>query len=155
MRRCLFRQPHRRQSEFLLPPHISMCSFQLAKNELILPQGQQEVVPSCWAASPAQGIKLGPFWQRWLPWEASLGRMDGKDGQGLRQKDGCSASPDPFSFTDTWAEIFPTTNIWLLFPSPHPNLRLPTCSQTDRQLCKHAPHRSLCPCPRQALRTDT
>ena len=75
VRRCLFCQPHRRQSEFLLPPHISMCSFQLAENELILPRGLQEVVPSCWAASPAQGIKLGPFWQRWLPWEASIGRM--------------------------------------------------------------------------------
>ena len=89
---------------------------------------------------------------------AALGgkpRKDGKDGQGLRQKNSCSASPDPSSFTDTWAEIFPTTNIWLLFPSPHPNLRLPTCSQTDWRLCKHAPHRSLCTSPRQALCTDT
>lgn len=80
VRRCLFCQPHRRRREFLLPPHISMCSFQLAENELILPWGLQEVVPSCWAASPAQGIKLGPFWQRWLPWEASPGRM-GRTGR--------------------------------------------------------------------------
>lgn len=57
-----------------------MCSFQLAENELILPRGLQEVVPSCWAANPAQGIKLGPFWQRWLPWEASPGRM-GRTGR--------------------------------------------------------------------------
>lgn len=57
-----------------------MYSFQLAENELILPRGLQEVVLSCWAASPAQGIKLGPFWQRWLPWEASPGRM-GRTGR--------------------------------------------------------------------------
>lgn len=102
-------------------------------------------MPSCRQPALPRSIKLRPFGKGGCPGEERTQEKDGKDGQGLRQSS-CSCLTR-VSLLNTWAEIFPTTNIWLLFPSPHPNRRLPACSQTDWRLCKHARHRSLSPSP--------
>lgn len=58
-------------------PTLSHAPFQHSETDVILLLGLQDIVLSAGHASPGWSIKLGHFWQRWLPWEVTPGRTAG------------------------------------------------------------------------------
>lgn len=73
-------------------------------------------------ASPGWSIKLGHFWQRWLPWEVTPGRTAGPQPEAQLPHLSC-----PSSFTNTRAEI-------LLPPQTHDS-----CSHNHIQTHSYLP----------------